>query len=471
MKHSLHLYNTETKQKEKIAPIDGKTIRMYTCGPTVYNYAHIGNFRTYIFEDLLRRTLLFLGYSVKQVMNLTDVDDKTIRGAIQNHQTLDEYVEPFIRAFFDDLKELNIQKAEHYPKATEYIQDMIQMIQDLLDRKIAYVGHDQSIYFSIQEFSSYGRLSHLDLDQLKAGASKRISEDEYNKEAIADFVLWKAYDVKRDGKIFWKSPFGPGRPGWHIECSAMAMKILGKTIDIHCGGVDNIFPHHENEIAQSECYNNQRFVEHWVHSAHLLVENKKMSKSANNFFTFRDLIQKGYSARQIRYVLLKTHYRMQLNFTFQDLEGTKNTLERIDACIDRLKQPQNGTVSEKFAREWELFQENFAKALSDDLNISLALSHLFDWIRELNSFMDQNQLSQKCCQQALESFQSIDRVLGIIFVEKTIEIPKDILEAAQKREKARVAKNYQEADSLRDYILKKGFVVEDSPSGPKIKSK
>ncbi len=333
----LKLFNTESREKEEVSPLDGKTIRMYTCGPTVYNFAHIGNFRTYVFEDLLRRTLKYFGFNVKQVMNITDVDDKTLKGAIEKKITLDAFTQPFTQAFFDDLQTLNIEKVEHYPAATHFIPEMISIIQNLMEKGIAYQGSDGSIYFAINRFPSYGRLSHLHLNDLQAGASNRVSQDEYDKENVSDFVLWKAYDPTRDGNIFWESPFGKGRPGWHIECSAMAMKLLGESIDIHVGGVDNMFPHHENEIAQSEAYSCCRFVKHWLHAEHLLVDHKKMSKSLGNFFTLRDLLQKGYTGRQVRYMLLQTHYRTQLNFTFSGLDGVGSTLQRLSDFIARLR--------------------------------------------------------------------------------------------------------------------------------------
>ncbi len=336
-KHHLYLYNTESLQKEELRPLDGRTIRMYTCGPTVYNFAHIGNFRTYVFEDLLRRAIKFFGFSIRQAMNLTDVDDKTIKGAIEKKITLDAFTKPFKQAFFDDLKTLNIEEVEYYPQATDYIPEMIALIQKLLHQGIAYVGHDQSIYFSIAKFPTYGRLSHLHLNELQVGASERVAQDEYEKESASDFVLWKAYDPERDGEVYWDTPFGKGRPGWHIECSAMAMKLLGDQIDIHAGGVDLIFPHHENEIAQSEAASCCRFVKHWLHSEHLLVDHKKMSKSLGNFYTLRDLLIKSYSGSQVRYMLLQTHYRTQLNFTFEGLLGAASTLERLSDFIRRLR--------------------------------------------------------------------------------------------------------------------------------------
>src|SRR3990167_5556261 len=333
----LKLYNTETRKKEEIVPSDNDKIRIYTCGPTIYDYAHIGNFRTYIFEDLLRRTLEFFDFEVLQVMNITDIDDKTIKGALKKHQSLIEYTEPYRQAFFEDITSLNVEKAEYYPKATQYTAQMIEIIKNLIAKNYAYKGSDGSIYFSIEKFKKYGRLSHLDLASLKQNAQNRINSDEYEKENASDFVLWKSYDEKRDGNIFWESPFGKGRPGWHIECSAMAIKLLGPTIDIHCGGVDNVFPHHENEIAQSESFTGKVFVRHWVHVEHLLVDHKKMSKSLGNFFTLRDLLKKGYSGREVRYLLLSTHYRTQLNFTFAGLDAARASLQRIGDFINRLR--------------------------------------------------------------------------------------------------------------------------------------
>lgn len=352
-KYPFKLYNTETKQKEAVHPLDGRTIRMYTCGPTVYNYAHIGNFRTYVFEDLLRRSIQFFGFPVRQAMNLTDVDDKTLKGAIQNNVSLDDFTKTYKDAFFEDLKTLNIEPVEFYPAATDYIDEMVAIIQGLLEKGVAYRGIDESIYFSISKFPSYGRLSHLHIDELKAGASNRVGVDEYDKDNVCDFVLWKAYDPSRDGEIFWKSPFGPGRPGWHIECSAMAMKLLGESIDIHVGGVDNCFPHHENEIAQSEAFSGKQFVRHWLHAEHLLVDHKKMSKSLGNFYTLRDLLSKGYTGSEVRYMLLQTHYRTQLNFTFEGLDASRATLNRLADFIQRLREIK----SEKIHKALDLILE------------------------------------------------------------------------------------------------------------------
>ena len=429
----LELLNTSTRQKEILKPLKENHVRMYTCGPTVYHYAHIGNFRTYIFEDLLRRTIKFFGMGITQVMNLTDVDDKTIKGAIAQKVTLDEYTKPFKDAFFDDLKTLNIEPAEQYPAATEYIDEMIRLIQGLLDKGFAYKGGDGSIYYAIKKFPHYGCLSHLKLEDLQAGASERVAADEYDKDHVADFVLWKAYDPERDGKIFWESPFGPGRPGWHLECSAMAMKILGQTIDIHVGGIDNMFPHHENEIAQSEAYSGQPFVKIWMHSEHLIVDNKKMSKSLGNFYTLRDLLNKGFTGTQVRYMLLQTHYKTQLNFTFSGLEAVKSSLHRLNDFIQRMSEIKNGQSKGKALPVLEKAFYEFSKSLADDLNISAALAALFDMVREINALSDDGSISAEEAGQVVELMRRFDSVLGVLSFEKaSAEIPQELNEALEK---------------------------------------
>lgn len=468
----LHLFNTESREKEEIIPLSGNTIKMYTCGPTVYNFAHIGNFRTYVFEDLLRRTIKFFGMGISQVMNLTDVDDKTIKGAIENNVTLDEFTRPFIDAFFADLKSLSIEPVEFYPPATNFIPEMIGIIEKLLHDGIAYKGLDGSIYFSIKHFPSYGRLSHLHLDELKVGASERVFADEYEKENVSDFVLWKAYDPARDGKIFWDSPFGPGRPGWHIECSAMAMKLLGESIDIHAGGVDNIFPHHENEIAQSECFSHKRFVKHWVHAEHLLVDHKKMSKKLGNFYTLRDLLEKGYTGKQVRYMLLQTHYRTQLNFTFQGLDAAAASLQRLSDFILRLMDISDAKDYGKVSSFLQKAEKDFASALTDDVNISPALAALFDLVREINALCDENKIGENEAKEVLSLLQKWDTVLGVLpLTPKTIEVPKELQDALEKREKARLEKNWKLADECRNLILSSGYLIEDTPKGPRLKKK
>ncbi|NGX37177.1 MAG: Cysteine--tRNA ligase [Chlamydiae bacterium] len=465
------LYNTETRKKEEIVPLEDNKIRLYTCGPTVYNFAHIGNFRCYIFEDLLRRTLKYFNFDVNHVMNITDIDDKTLAGAIHENKLLKEYTEPYTQAFFKDLDTLSIQRAEHYPRATDFVLQMIEIIQTLIDKKIAYRGADESIYFSISKFPSYGRLSHLNIDELKAGASQRVGTDEYDKENIADFTLWKAYDPKRDGEIFWESPFGKGRPGWHIECSAMAMSILGKTIDIHVGGVDNIFPHHENEIAQSEACSGELFVKHWLHCEHLLVDHKKMSKSLGNFYTLRDLLEKGYTGSEVRFMLLNSHYRMQLNFTLEGLEAARATLERLGDFVHRL-QKIDSTSQGQIDPLLNATRESFKASLADDLNISPALAALFDLVRKVNQLCDQNALGKQDAQKVLAFLREIDAVLGVIpFEREDLDVPTNLLEALKKREEARQSKNWAEADKQRDLITSSGYLIEDTPSGPRLKKK
>lgn len=465
----LKIFNTETREKETVSSHGGGPVRMYTCGPTIYNFAHIGNFRTYVFEDLLRRTIQFFGFKIDQVMNLTDLDDKTIGGAIAKKIPLKEFTEPFRVAFFEDLKTLHIQKVEHYPAATNYIPEMIQMIQTLLQKGYAYKSPNGSIYFSIRKFPRYGRLSHLNLDDLKVNASGDNEADEYEKENLSDFVLWKTYDPERDGKIFWESPFGPGRPGWHIECSAMATKLLGETIDIHCGGVDNMFPHHENEIAQSECCSGHQFVHIWAHAEHLLVDHKKMSKSLGNFYTLRDLLKKGYTGSEVRYLLLSTHYRTQLNFTFAGLDAARSSLKRIEELVVRLREvggehPRSDCLDRARTR--------FKNALADDLNISVALAALFDLIRELNTLCDEEELGRSEAQEAIKLFGEWDEVLGVLPLEKRGEtIPHDLLEMLKQREEARRAKNWPLSDEMRKEIESRGYIIEDAPSGARLKKK
>lgn len=466
----LRLFNTASRQKEKLVPLQDHHVRMYTCGPTVYHFAHIGNFRTYVFEDLLRRTIKFFGFEITQVMNLTDVDDKTIKGAIANNVSLNNYTQPYKDAFFEDLHTLHIESAEFYPAATDYIPDMIRMIEVLLTKKIAYVGGDGSIYFAIQKFPNYGRLSHLQLEDLQAGASERVANDEYDKDHIADFVLWKSYDPIRDGQIYWDSPFGPGRPGWHLECSAMAMKLLGETIDIHVGGIDNMFPHHENEIAQSEAFSGRPFVKIWMHSEHLLVDQKKMSKSLGNFYTLRDLLKKGYTGIQVRYLLLQTHYKTQLNFTFSGLEAAKSALQRLNDFIQRLNDIEQTGQSGKIEKLLQNTLNLFTEALADDLNISVALAVLFDFIRDMNASCDEGKITQEDAQKALKLMKKMNSVLGILSFEKQDStIPAQLQEALERRLKARQEKNWKLADELRDFIQQQGYVVEDTPNKSRLK--
>ncbi len=469
----IHLYNTEARHKQLLQPIKPGLVTLYTCGPTVYNFVHIGNLRTFVFEDLLRRTLKFLGYQVNHVMNLTDVDDKTIRGAIAQGVILDAFTQQYKDAFFEDLKTLHIESAEHYPAATHYIPQMIEMIEKLIDAGVAYKGGDGSIYFAINRFPRYGCLSHLKLDELQAGASERVMSDEYEKDHVADFVLWKHYDAERDGKIFWESPFGPGRPGWHLECSAMAMSLLGKTIDIHVGGIDNMFPHHENEIAQSEACSGCRFVNLWMHAEHLIVDGKKMSKSLGNFYTLRDLLKMGYTGTQVRYLLLQTHYKTQLNFTLKGLEAAQHSLERLQEFVLRLQQLERcgpEVSSSSVQKRIDETLNEFTQALTDDLNISAALAALFDFVRDVNALCDRNEVSRADAKALLTLLQRLNQVLSIFDFEKAEEeAPKELVEALEKRAQARKDKNWALADQLRDLIITNGYQIEDTPYGARLK--
>lgn len=467
----LHLFNTETRQKERFQPREKGKVTLYACGPTVYDFAHIGNFRTYIFEDLLRRTLKFFGYQVVQVMNITDVDDKTIRSATQKSCSLDECTTPFMNAFFVDLKDLGIDRVEFYPRATDYMQPIIDSIAKLIDKGVAYQSKDRSVYFKIDAYPKYGRLSRLNLSELSSGSGHAgNASDEYDKENIGDFVLWKAYDKERDGDIYWESPFGKGRPGWHMECSVMALELLGQSIDLHVGGVDNIFPHHENEIAQSECLTGKTFVGHWLHSEHLLVESKKMSKSLGNFYTLRDLMDKGYSGTEVRYMLLHTHYRTQLNFTMDGMQAARHSLKRLNDFVHRIGSfvDPNQSPSKEVEEILQKSLEEFAKALADDLNISVALASLFDLMHKVNLLEGSDTLGGGDAALVMQTLFEMNRVLNLLDLEEE-EIPSAIIQLHEERLQARKAKDFARADALRDAIHESGYEVEDTPHGSRVK--
>lgn len=465
---AIRFLNTYSREVEAFRPLDphGKKVKMYTCGPTVYNYAHIGNFRAYIFEDLLQRHLELRGYEVERVMNLTDVDDKTIRGCRAAGLPLHEFTQTYKDAFFEDLKTLRIKPAQHFPSATDaiYIQRMIEMIAYLLEHDYAYQAEDRSIYFRLNRFPAYGKLAHLNLDELRP--SGRIQSDEYEKESIGDFALWKAWD-EVDGDVAWESPWGKGRPGWHIECSAMATALLGPELDIHCGGVDNIFPHHEAEIAQSECCTGKPFVHTWMHCAHLMVEGQKMSKSLGNFYTLRDLTAKGWSGREIRYALISVNYRLPLNFTFDGLEAARSALGRIDEWVARLTEKAG---SETKASDLPLAcQTGFEDALDDNLNISAALGHLFDLIRESNRLLDQGALCASDARALLEWWHRANSVLEFQRAEESV--PVEVQALLDQRAVARASKDFAASDRLRGEIDTLGWVVKDTKEGQKLSRK
>ncbi len=459
----LKFFNTMDRKSEEFSPIDPANVRMYTCGPTVYNYAHIGNFRAYMFEDLLRRTLQYCGYKVTQVMNLTDVDDKTIRDSRALNLPLREFTAKYKQAFFSDLKTLGIESAEVYPAATDHIPEMINLIQILMDKGFAYQSDDKCIYFSIDKFPAYGRLAKIDRENQRSGV--RIKNDEYAKDAVADFALWKAWD-ENDGDVAWDSPWGRGRPGWHIECSAMSMKYLGESFDIHTGGIDNMFPHHEDEIAQSEAATGRKWVNYWLHCAHLMVNGEKMSKSLGNFFTLRDLLDKGYTGREIRYVLLGAHYRKKLNFTFDALEQARESLRKFDEFILRMRAVKND-LPESAGERIAALSGDFRSALEDDLNIAEAIAAVFELVREGNRRCDSGELAEKDAAVVLQTLRDFDRVLGYLEVdaEKTEEIPAEIVKLAQERSDARKNRDFAAADRLRNELAAAGYAVEDCPGG------
>lgn len=468
----MQFYNSLSREKEVFQPVETGTAKLYTCGPTVYNFAHIGNFRAYVFEDLLRRTLKYCGYQVTQVMNLTDVDDKTIRDSQKAGLSLHDFTAKYKDAFFNDVKTLGIEPAEHYPEATEHIQEMIDIIKTLVEKNYAYQAEDGSVYFSISKFPKYGQLVNVDPEQMRS--STRIKNDEYTKESVADFALWKAYD-ENDGDVYWDSPWGRGRPGWHIECSAMSMKYLGKTFDIHTGGADNMFPHHEDEIAQSEAANECKFVKYWLHCAHLIVENQKMSKSLGNFYTLRDVIDKGYEGRIVRWVLLNAHYRQQLNFSFDACEDAKHALARVHEFVERMHEIQKNTPqrldAEEVARILANSEAEFKAALEDDLNISEANAALFTLIRKINKTADEKILSADQAQQAIDLLKQFDQVIGCLDIQEPKEnsVPIEVLDSVQERQDARKNKDFARADEIRDALQAEGWVIIDTPQGPRVK--
>jgi cysteinyl-tRNA synthetase len=449
----LKLYNTLTKTKEALK---GKNIKMYTCGPTVYDRVHVGNLRAYMFIDLLKRWLDFKGYKVKHIMNITDIDDKLIKKSAGSKIKLKTITQEYEKLFFEDLKELNINKAEINPRATEHIKEMIEIIEVLLKKGYAYKA-DDGIYFSIKKFRDYGKLSKLDLKGLKAGASKRVSEDEYDKASAQDFALWKFYN-KEDGNIVWKTSFGDGRPGWHIECSAMSSKYLGKQFDIHTGGIDLVFPHHENEIAQSEAaFGKKPWVRYWLHNEHLIVNGKKMSKSLGNFYTLGDLKEKDYSVNAIRYLLLSTNYRQKLNLTDKDLKASEESVKRISEFLRNSSKGKDGKEILELIKKSEKEIEN---AMDDDLNIATALGVMFRFIRDANK--------TGAGKEANRFIKEINKILGLN-LEQKISVPSEVKSLAKQREKARKDKDWKEADRLRDKINKLGFTIDDTQDGWEIR--
>lgn len=467
---SIQFYNTKNRQKEPFTPIDNNKVRLYTCGPTVYDYAHIGNYRTFMFEDLLRRFLEFRGFEVTQAMNLTDVDDNTIRRSRERGITLSELTDEFKAAFHADLKTLNMQPAHHYPAATDYVDEMIEMIKDLESKGFAYKTEDGSVYFEIDKFNDYGKLAHLNPDEMVK--AERVSDDSYEKEGARDFALWKGYK-DGDGDVQWDSPWGKGRPGWHIECSVMSTELLGKHFDIHCGGVDNIFPHHENEIAQSVCSTGEEFVNYWLHSEYLLVDNKKMSKSLNNFYTLRDLMDQGYPADAIRWMLFTTHYRQKLNFSVKRLDEAAKAVNRLREFVNKLSD-YDGDGSENAATQVKDAESRFTAAMDDDLNISGGLAAVFDLVRWGNKAMDDGILSTNGARSLLTLMNRFDHVLAVLEMDSGIEqkVDAEFIQAKiDERKQARADKDFARSDAIRDELAAQGIELIDTPEGTKWKVK
>ena len=463
----IRFFNTYSRALEEFAPRDPPNVSIYTCGPTVYSHAHIGNFRAYIFEDLLQRHLEARGFNVRRVMNITDVDDKTIRGARAAKVSLNDFTDPFKRGFFEDLETLRIKRADEYPGATEprYLARMIEMISELIKRDLAYQAEDKSVYFRINKFPDYGKLAHLNLEELRP--TGRVRNDEYEKENIGDFALWKAWD-EADGEVGWDSPWGRGRPGWHIECSAMATSLLGDQIDIHCGGVDNIFPHHEAEIAQSEGVTGKKFVRYWMHCAHLLVDNQKMSKSLGNFYTLRDLLKQGFTPEGIRYLLASVPYRKKLNFTFEGLQAAAHSIDRLRNYELRLKTDKfaegvNPAMEERTHKAIAAFEE----ALDDDLNTAEALGAVFEYIRDTNTAMDSGDFLAGNAAGALAFPARFDAVFDVLkpSVKEGGLSDQEVETLIAERTSAKKARNFARADEIRAELSAKGIVIEDTKEG------
>jgi cysteinyl-tRNA synthetase len=471
--HEIQVHNTLSGKVEPFVPLKPGEVHMYTCGPTVYDYAHIGNFRTFVFQDILRRFLKLRGFKLTHVMNLTDVDDRIIANSAAAGVTIREYTERFVQAFFEDCKALSVQSPEHWIRATENIDSMVALIQRLQKKTYTY-DSEGSIYYRITKFKDYGKLSKIDLSGIQPGA--RVDNDRYEKESARDFALWKA---PKPGEHFWETPIGPGRPGWHIECSAMAMKFLGETIDIHTGGIDLAFPHHENEIAQSEAATGKPFVRYWLHAEHLLVEGEKMSKSLGNFFTLRDLFAKGYKPSALRFALASVPYRRQLNFTFDGLQQATSSVERLRNFAARLK-------NEKFpAGKQKGMLERVAKAasdfdagLSDDLNTAQALAAMFDFVREANIAMDKGEFRQGEVKPGQEFLSTFDKVFAILEDNDGEKLkalgygadnggPDDaeIEKLVAQRQAARQRRDFPESDRIRKELLERGIILEDTKDG------
>jgi len=453
----LKFYNSLSQKKEAFNPIENGKVKLYTCGPTVYDFSHIGNFRTFLFEDLLKRTLTAFGFDVYHIMNITDVDDKTIKKANHEKKSLEQVTQKYTAAFMGDIKSLRIQEADLYPSATEHIEKMIELIRILIDKGYAYLTDDGSVFFKIDNYSDYGNLvdiSHLSIDE------KRQMDDEYGLDNVNDFALWKSHK-KDDGDIYWDSPWGKGRPGWHIECSAMSTQYLGNHFDIHCGGVDNKFPHHENEIAQSVCALDEPFVNYWLHSEFLMVENQKMSKSLNNYFILSDLLDNGFTAEEFRFIILSSHYRSKVNFSLTRKSEARSAINRIEELRSRLLD-----ISQERSTNMPEDSKTFNSCLGNDLDTPNAIATFFNWIRLTNQKIDEGKYSENEAAQANTFIDYFDSIFAIL--SNNSDIPEDIMSIVRLREEYRKNKDWQKSDLLRDDLLAKGWLIKDTSSGSKL---
>jgi len=466
----MQVYNTLTRKLEFFQPLEKGHVRMYCCGPTVYNYAHIGNLRAFTFYDIVKRTFEHKGYKLNFVMNLTDVDDKTIRDSQAAHVPLKEFTEKYTKCFFEDIETLNIQKAGLYTKATEYIPQMVDLVKRLMNIGLAYKGADGSIYYKISRFPEYGKLSHMDITQLKVGASGRMNADEYSKEQAADFALWKAWGPE-DGDVFWETELGKGRPGWHLECSVMAMKNLGETIDVHCGGIDLMFPHHENEIAQSEGATGKQFSKYWLHNGHIMVDGQKMSKSSGNFYVLSDILKKGYKPEAIRYLFVAAHYREQVNLTFHGLDSAQSSVNRIFEFMRNLELVKNEFNNPDVKQLIEEAKNRFDMSLENDFNTPQALSAMFDLIKAINILMGENNLGVDNARDVRKAMYDFDEVLGLLkFMEqkqqKQLSLSKEEIESLiEQRNQARKEKDFAKSDEIRNNLKEKGILLDDTKDG------
>lgn len=458
----MKIYNTLTRKKEEFVPLNDNIVNMYVCGPTVYNFIHIGNARAFIVFDTVRRYFEYKGYKVNYVQNFTDIDDKLIKRSHEENTTVKELADRYIEEYFKDADSLGIKRATVHPRATENIDDIINFVKKLIDKGFAYVLNGD-VYYDTTKFKEYGKLSHKNIDELKAGARIEVNEDKKNP---TDFVLWKA---AKEGEPYWDSPWGKGRPGWHIECSTMSTKYLGKTLDIHAGGPDLIFPHHENEIAQSEAANDAEFARFWMHIGYLNINNEKMSKSKNNFFTVRDITSQ-YDPEVLRFFMLTSHYRNPINFSHDLLEQSKNGFLRLSNTVDNLRHLLDDALDRELSDEEKVYKEKydeykrrFEEAMDDDFNTADAISVLFEMVRDINTNIDGNS-PKELIEYILDIFLKLSSVLGISYKKRDL-LDDEIKKLIEKREEARKAKNWAEADKIRDELKKQGIALEDTPSG------